>query len=295
MTSNDYIVFFAPVCSSPLRLNCLAKLNLWLKVLGKRGDGYHEVNSLIVPVSLADELEISLKGDGIDVRVKGEEAPEGPANLAYRAAGLFYERLGDRPGVGIEITKRIPPGSGLGGGSSDGAGVLKGLNELHSKPFTQAELTEMGTELGSDVPFFIGGRAAVATGRGERLHPVEGLPMMWMVVAIAPYQVSTREVYGALNLPLTREPGATTIMDFGGSLEALVPLMVNDLERVTMAAHGELEQIKGELLSLGALRALMSGSGASIFGLFTDGDRAEEAGCRLKLASGWRSFLVHTV
>src|SRR3989304_1959255 len=270
------------------------KINLRLAVLKKRKDGYHEVNTLLSRISLRDEVEIELKEEGITVSCSGAGGPEGAENLAYQAARIFLAQAGKEAGVEVRIHKRIPVSAGLGGGSSNAAAALVGLNELFHRPFTDRGLMKMGAELGADVPFFIFKGPALAFGKGDRLKRARELPHFWLLMVVPPFQVSTAGVYAQWSAESTRRryEGVT---NFHGRLEVVLSGLRNDLEKVVLDWHPELEEIKERLLSLGALGSLMSGSGGTVYGIFPDETRAAEAGTRLPLEAGWCSFLVHNL
>lgn len=290
-----------------LRLACPAKVNLSLEVLGRRADGYHDLRSVMVPISLADELEVRLApAPGIRVAVDGADLPCGPDNLVHRAAARFLETLRgpgalDRaPGVDIRLVKRIPVGAGLGGGSSDAAGTLLALDRLLDARLGEAGLAAIGLELGADVPFFVHGRPALATGIGERLAPLDGLPTLWLVLVNPGFQVSTAWVFrefaaaAASGARLT-PPGSQSTIDrfLQGSALAGVEFR-NDLESVTLRAYPVLEALKGELSASGAVATLMSGSGPTVFGIFLDEPAARAAEGRLRTSAGRRVFLAHS-
>ena len=272
-----------------------AKVNLGLKVLGKRGDGYHEIRSIMTQVSLWDELEIELRGDGIELTSTGEPAPQGPENLAYKAAEAFFKETGRPWGAAMRIKKRIPQASGLGGGSSNAAATLLALNRLLGHPLDEGRLMEMGAALGADVPFFIFGGPAKVGGKGERLSPVREMPRLWFLLAIPPFPVETSRVYGALNLQLTKKEDGISITNFGDRIDCLLPLLKNDLEPVVAAWHPEIGEMRRCLLSLGAVAALMTGSGGTMMGIFDQPIRAAEAAFMLNKAPGRRSYKVHNI
>ncbi len=276
-------------------LTAYAKVNLWLEVLGRREDGYHEISSLMTRISLNDRVTIHIGGEGIRVTGGGEGMPQGPENLAYLAARLFFEMLGREAAVGVEIKKRIPIGSGLGGGSSDAAATLTGLNQLLGYPCDELQLMEMGGRIGADVPFFIFRGPALARGMGERLTPVDGLPQLWLLLIVPPFRVSTGEAYAALRLGLTKGESSISINELGGRLDKLLPLLRNDLEGVVTARYPQILKMKERLRARGALGTLMTGSGGAIFGIFPSQAAASKAAAGLSVASGWRCFLVHNI
>lgn len=252
-----------------------AKLNVRLKVTGRRTDGYHELVSIMVPVGLYDRLELRMTSDKrIKISCRGFSAPPDQENLACRAARAFFAKTGMDDGVSIELTKNIPIAAGLGGGSSDAACVLKALNRGHAFPLTAEELAQLALGLGADVPFFLGERPCIARGIGEILEPIENWPKLWYIIITPPIRVSTAWVYGSLNvspaseLKLTNEAYQDIIKYLKKRPLAIGPMLENDLERVTAGRFPVIKRIKQLLAEAGADGALMSGSGPSVFGLF---------------------------
>ena len=271
-----------------------AKINLCLHVLGKRPDGYHELAMLMQRVSLYDTLRIALVAErGVRVVCKGVELPPGGENIAARAARRMLELSGADCGVEIAIDKAIPVAAGLGGGSSDAAAVLMGLDEMLSTALGKERLMAEGGGLGADVPFFIFKEPAWATGIGDCLETVPSLAPLWYVLVNPGVAVSTAWVYQ--NLGLT-SPG--TVARMPGFLETtagVVRLLHNDLEGVTIPRYPVIASLKERLLGLGAAGALMSGSGPTVFGVF-EGVEAARAACEeLATVPGWRSFLVRAL
>jgi 4-diphosphocytidyl-2-C-methyl-D-erythritol kinase len=267
-----------------------AKLNLVLRIGGKRLDGYHEIESLFVPVGLCDTLNISKMKQGLKVSCTGRELPEGPENLVYRAALSFFGETGIGDGARITLVKRIPISSGLGGGSSDAAATLKGLNTLWDEPLVGKDLERLALSLGADVPFFLLQRPAIARGIGELLEPLRVFPLFWYVIVSPDLMVSTAWAYGEVRLGLTLG-GNTNILKVSNATALKIPdLLFNDLESVTLSKYPFLCSIKESLLALGALGALMTGSGPSIFGVFESEHKANEAGETLK--SAWPNYDV---
>lgn len=278
------------------RLFSPAKVNLFLKVLSKRPDGYHEIYSLIQPISLYDEVAIDVgEGDGITVSTDHAGVPAGKDNLAFRAADLVLKETGARRNVSIYIRKTIPVGAGLGGGSSNASTVMMGLNSFLGSPLSERRLMELGASIGSDVPFFMLRSSALATGRGEVLKRVR-LPAYTYVLVNPGFHVSTAWAYS--NLDLTKKAEDNILMYSEESLDSernIRNFLHNDLEAVTAEKYPEISAIKGSLIEAGALGALMSGSGPTVFGVFTDTDKAQEAFQRLKgsLDRGFSVFLAH--
>lgn len=262
-----------------------AKINLRLKVLGALADGYHAIETLFQSVGLADEVVIGLGGRGIDLKVEGHEVPEREENLAYRAAGRLLASARETTGVQIRLTKRIPPGSGLGGGSADAAAVLEGLNRLLGQPLRERRLKVLAGDLGADVPFALTGGTAWGWGRGDRLLCLDPLPPSPVGIVLPPVKVETAWAYQALEPRLTKGRGAGSFtIPLGAIYErrSLLRLLENDFESVVFAHHPLLGEIKTYLLSSGAEGALLSGSGSALVALYrSDEDRDRSlAGCR---------------
>lgn len=271
-----------------------AKINLYLRVVKKRVDGYHDIISLMQLISLYDELTFVQTNSGITVKCPGSSLPEDENNLVYRAAAGFYAQTGAKPGIEITLQKHIPVGAGLGGGSSDAATTLVTLNEMHGLPLTKKELLQLGESLGADVPFFIFGKTAWAEGRGEILTEAPALPLFWIVLINPGFPVSTKEVYQGLNLGLTKKIIDYSIPRFS-SVKDMATGLTNDLEQVTLARHPVLEQIKAFLLKNDALGAAMTGSGPTMFGVFTDEDSAQRVENISAKQNGWLTFCARSL
>lgn len=274
-----------------ITLQAPAKINLYLKVTGRRVDGYHTLKTLMQKVSLCDKLELRPRRQGIRLHCSGGAVPENSDNLVYRAAEFFLQavgrlRKGSVPGVEISLEKNIPIAAGLGGGSSDAAATLKGLNVLYGYGCTDEELATMGLRLGADVPFFlVDTAAAIATGIGEIITPVPSLTGYSILLVNPGFSVSTRWVYQTF--ALTKRESASNlknsqegfnehgVLSRSVSVEARSMAMRNDLEMITIAKYPEIDQLKNELIKNGAAIALMSGSGPTVFGLFDDKQSAE--------------------
>ena len=269
-----------------------AKINLCLHVLGKRHDGYHVLAMAMQRVDLCDRIEIELsEGSGVTVFCGGVELAAGEENIAARAARMVLSSAGRGCAVRIAIDKLIPVAAGLGGGSSDAATVLVALDQMLGLGLGTTHLMELGLELGADVPFFIFGRPAWATGVGERLEPLPPLPPICYLLVHPGFAVSTAWVYQSLQLTISDEL-ANVPRFSAGSSDELIGQLHNDLERVTIAAFPQIDQIKRLLLEHGALGALMSGSGATVFGIFDDFRLARKVGETLTEQFGWRTFPV---
>jgi 4-diphosphocytidyl-2-C-methyl-D-erythritol kinase len=268
-----------------------AKINLCLHVLGRRPDGYHELCMLMQRVGLMDRVTIELTaGRDIVVECPGLELAEGEQNIARRAACVVLEGVGSSQGVHIRIDKQIPAAAGLGGGSSDAATVLTGLNEMLGAPLPKEQLLREGARLGADVPFFVNGETAWARGVGDILEKASALPRVWYVLVNPGFSVSTAWVYANLGLTTTRD--VSKLPEFFTSPGDLAKLLYNDLESVTIGRYPEIALIKRQLLEAGALGALMSGSGPTVFGMFAEQDVAEDAFRQLGKRPDWRVFKV---
>jgi len=262
-----------------------AKLNLGLAVRGRRPDGYHELHTLFATVDVCDEVRLVPRAEGVRLRVAGEVAvPGGQENLAWRAAAAYLEAAGVRGGVEIELTKRVPAGAGLGGGSADAAAVLRGLVRMYP---AGVDLAALARGLGADVPFLLRGGLAEARGVGEELRFLEPVEAHFVLVK-PPFGVTTAAAYAGL------EPGDFgPELDVSGILEALrrgaPPPWRNDLERPVFRAHPELAELKRELEASGLAGVLMSGSGSTLLALVA-GRAAAEARARAlarRLAGHW--------
>ena len=252
-----------------------AKLNIRLKVTGRRADGYHELVSIMVPVGLFDHIELEVIRPGrIVLSCQGLSVPNNKENLAYRAASAFFSRAGIPRGISIKLTKNIPVSAGLGGGSSDAAFILKGLNEMGSNPLTQQELADLAVCLGADVPFFLLNRPCIVRGIGEILEPIEKWPKFWYVIVMPALEVSTAWVYGNLKLKLTKGEYQYIVNWLRKGRFEISRILANDLETVTGFHFPIIACIKKLLLDEGAEGALMSGSGPSVFGIFKSKDKA---------------------
>lgn len=248
-----------------------AKLNLILRVLGRRPDGYHDLLMLNIAVDLYDRVEISVADQsGVSLNCNRPEVPSGSDNLAARAAEKFFNEFpASRVGLRVSIEKNVPVAGGLGGGSGNAGAVLWGLSRLLKVEASPARLLELAAELGSDVPFFLSQSPAWASGRGEKLAKAVGeLPAAFLVVGF-PFGLSTAEIFREWDLTRPSEgskfevPGGTNVIppprDWG-----------NDLEAVSIARRGEIAEVRNSLVKMGAQTALMSGSGPTVFGVFSD-------------------------
>ena len=272
-----------------LVLAARAKVNLHLRVVGKRPDGYHDLVTLFDRISLADRLVLREAESGVQLTCDGP-VPSGPENLAWRAAAAALEAAQSTRGVSLELTKGVPAGAGLGGGSADCAAALVGTDRLLGLGLGEKKLLSLGRALGADVPFFVKGLVenrdrfmAIGRGVGEVLEEIPSPPPLVYVLINPGFEVSTASVFRDGRFPLT-PPGATGEIVPRG-IDGVVPqtredvlsLLRNDLEAVTVARHPEVGAHLRDLLSAGALAARMSGSGPTVFGLFATVGEAQRA------------------
>jgi len=280
-----------------IRISAPAKINLFLKVTGKRPDNYHELCTLMCPISLYDTLTVTFGAKKILTLCSHPDVPDGEANLAHRAAAAFLESIDCSEGVRISVEKKIPVAAGLGGGSSDAASVLLAMNRYYGNPLSQDRLIETGCRIGADVPFFIFQKPALATGIGEKLESVAGLTPYRVLLVNPGFKVLTAEIFKNCNLTLTNREKVLKNPLFIDSVfdisRELINDLGNDLETVTGSRFPEIFFIKSLLLRHGAMGAAMSGSGPTVFGLFTDRTAAETAFDAFRADQPrWQVFLV---
>jgi 4-diphosphocytidyl-2-C-methyl-D-erythritol kinase len=273
------------------RVRALAKLNLELRVLGRRPDGYHELRTVFQTISLADTMEIAFTPHR-PTRLEIDDPDGIPDNLAIRAADAALAAMGVRGRVRIGLRKRIPMGAGLGGGSSDAAAVLLALPALAGRSLSLEQLWEAAAGLGSDVNFFLQGGTAAAIGRGTELFPLPDEPQRTGVLAAPPVHISTAAAYRDLSPGLTPDLHHNKMKSFQARIWGGQGSAVNDFEPVVFAQHPELSALRRRLERAGASPAMMTGSGSAVFGLFAGRDEARSA---LALLGGMRAFLFTLV
>ena len=277
-----------------LTLFAPAKINYLLDVIGKRPDGYHDLRMIMQRVKLCDEITLTLSNNpGITVTCNSKGAPDGPQNIAWKAARALLDRIESSHGLHINIIKNIPVAAGLGGGSSDAATVLMGLNELFALGLTEQELMETGCKLGADVPFFIFKKTALAEGIGDKFTLLPEMPNCWILLVNPGVHVSTAWVYRSLQL--TRRNELNRLPEFFTSIEQVASILSNDLESVTIPAFPIIADIKCRLMNLGAIGSMMSGSGPTVFGIFKDFDDAETARREIVHGTDWFAATVETL
>lgn len=264
----------------PVIINCPAKINLYLDVIGTRGDGYHDVSTVMAAIDLYDELHLEECPEGIRMVCTEAGLPTDSGNLCWRAADALRRAARIKKGVSMRLAKKIPVAAGLGGGSSDAAGVLRGLNELWGVGLSAHELDGIAAGLGADVAFFLRGGTALCRGRGELVTPLSGIPSYAYVLISPPISVSTQEVYGSLGMP---ERPAVSEGEFlralvSGDPTALGGNIYNALENNGMRYMDEVRRLKSLLRERGVRGAAMSGSGSSVFGIAESPAEAKRAG-----------------
>ena len=262
-----------------IKIHCAAKINLYLNVTGKLESGYHEIETLYQPIGLYDEILIT--GSEIGIRLSGDDPSIqwDESNLCHRAASLIMERAGRQVGVGIDVRKGIPHGAGLGGGSSDAAATLIGINELFGFGFGGAELLEMGAELGSDVPFFVMGRPAIGRGRGEILEETDGLKAGWIVIVKPEATISTTWAYQNIKIGLTRCKDVATLNRLKEGLARFPEAELttwNSFTDTVVGRHPEIGELIASMTGGGAVLSSLSGSGSACYGIFSEKELAAE-------------------
>jgi 4-diphosphocytidyl-2-C-methyl-D-erythritol kinase len=267
----------ASIDRSVRKIKAPAKLNLRLKITGRRKDGYHELNSIMVPISLFDLLELRVVSRDITLQCEGIAVPSDETNLIYRAAQAFLAGAEIKNGVAVKLVKQIPVAAGMGGGSSDAAATLLALSRIWPQALPPRELHRIARDLGADVPFFLECRPALASGIGEILEPLAEWPSYWYVVVNPGLEVSTAWVYGQLSLALTRGGGEDIYTLLKDRHFGISRVLENDLEAVTAERFPIIDTIKGHLMEAGAEGAMMTGSGPTVFGVFSSPEAAERA------------------
>lgn len=264
-----------------INLKALAKINLSLDVVRRREDGYHEVRMIMQTINLYDKLEIKKSDEkGIHVTTNISFLPTNENNLVYKAAKLLMEEFGIEEGVSIYLYKYIPVAAGMAGGSSDAAAVLYGMNKLFNLKLSKRDLMERGVKLGADVPYCIMRGTALAEGIGEKLTKLSPAPECFVVIAKPGISVSTKFVYENLHAnELAYHPDIDGMIEEiqQGSLEGVAEKMGNVLETVTIKEYPVIEKIKDTMKENGAINAMMSGSGPTVFGLFKTEEAAKKA------------------
>ncbi len=285
--------------SDSISIPAFAKINWRLNVLGKREDGYHEVDTILQTINLRDAITIESTGDDIRLWCEDGSVPSNEQNLVWRAAATLRERCSINRGAKIRLAKRIPSEAGLGGGSSDAAVTLIALAHLWQIKISRHDLFEIAGALGSDVPFFLHGGTARANGRGNIIEPLADAPKTHLLIVKPNASVATAKAYEALNSRALTTSDAKPILfrsqpsDFSALLDPST--LENDFEPVIFQLEPEIEGAKLALLKSGAQAAMLSGSGSAVFGVFENQDAQERAIQAIELEAGWRAFPCKTV
>ncbi len=281
-----------------MRVKCAAKLNLYLAVTGKRDDGYHDIETYFQPVSLHDVIDLTPVKKGIELRGNSDAISWDRSNLCYRAAKALFEQVGFEGGVMIEVQKAIPAGKGLGGGSSDAAGVLVGLNEYFCFGLSKARLAELALKLGSDVPFFIFGQPAIGRGRGELLERADGLPGGSILLIFPTLRISTSEAFKKLNLMLTKTESGFKLRRLIDGLNRFPESKLETYNSFSAAIVESYPEMAGIFAFLKreekAVFFSLSGSGSACFIVYEKEKEAREALKRVS-GKGYKGLLVEPV
>ena len=281
---------------SPLRVRSFAKINLALSVLGRRTDGYHDIQTIFQAISLSDEIEFRASSQ-LDLVCEALAGVPKEQNLVWKAAVGLASAFSVHRGASITLKKVIPAGAGLGGGSSNAAATLLALRRFWELDIPESALFSIAETLGSDVPFFLTGGMALGFGRGEKIRPLPDAPARHLAVLFPGVQVSTAEAYRALSLGLTSSREDHRIQRFIGQVESgesFLTGIFNDFEASVLAAHPSIEEAMSFLERQGATAVMLSGSGSSVFGFFSDEESAF-AVSRGVLRETWRVFPAKTL
>ncbi|MBN1621706.1 MAG: 4-(cytidine 5'-diphospho)-2-C-methyl-D-erythritol kinase [Endomicrobiales bacterium] len=273
-----------------------AKINLFLEVVSKRNDGYHNLETIFQTVSLYDKIKILPQKNALSLVCSKRGIPKGRDNLALKAAFLLKEKLKVKHGAKIILEKNIPAGAGLGGGSSDAASVLKGLLKFWKKRIPKQELLKIAVKLGADVPFFLYGGTAFASGIGEKIKKINNVKPAWYLLIFPRFSIPTASVYKKLSFPLTKQQKITKIKKLleAGSLPSIWGrLLFNRLEEPVLLNYAKIRQIKNELKNMGFFN-LLSGSGSAVFALIKSRSEGEKIKSKFN-EDFWDIWVVKTV
>ncbi len=280
-----------------LSIDAYAKVNLGLDVVRRLQNGYHEVRMIMQTVDIYDTLTLKKEISGITLSTDSQAVPADESNLVYKAADMLMDIYGIKEGVSIRLEKRIPVAAGMAGGSTDAAAVLKGMNTLFSLGLSSEELMEIGVRLGADIPYCIMGGTALAEGIGEKLIRLPDMPACFVLLARPDISISTKDVFENLNLTtINRHPdidGMTAAIE-EGRLDKIMPFMENVLEHVTAVKYPIINKLKDFMEENGAGKALMSGSGPTVFGIYERKEDAEAAREKLMVSGLAEQVFVTT-
>jgi 4-diphosphocytidyl-2-C-methyl-D-erythritol kinase len=296
--SSFFISYARKMPETTFALPSFAKINWFLRILGKRDDGFHELCTVFQTVSLHDLL-IFTESDELILTCDSENIPTDDRNLIVSAAKLLSQKYDIKKGAKIHLEKRIPAPGGLGGGSSNAAVALIGLSKLWGLKTDFDELSEIGKQLGSDVPFFFHGGTAFGTGRGTEIFPLKDLEEKFILIVTPAVAVSTAAAFARINAAHLTNNDSKSILQICRSEAQTLDLrqseLVNDFEKTVFENEFEIKRVKEKLLDYGSVRALMSGSGASVFGVFDAEEKLKIASDELKSEKSWRVFSVRTI
>ena len=287
-----------------LTLSAPAKINTHLRIVGQRDDGYHLLQMVMVKLSLSDRITVSTISQGIEFEIEGsqDEGMKGDKNLVVRAAKAFCEMIGTKQGVRIHLQKNIPLGAGLAGGSSDAAAILRALNQLWNVGMISDELARIGVKLGADVPFFCYEGAAFVEGIGEKVDIIQNFPKLFLLLLNPGFSVSTHRMFQVFDegvasghFQLTPKWSNDRFRRLFKGFEEVTAFLQNDLEKVTLKVHPEIETMKSYLVTSGAEGVLMSGSGPTVFGLFSDRKQRDQVEKRALQEHRWQVFATESV
>jgi len=284
------------VTVEPIRILSFAKINIALAVLGKRPDGYHNIQTIFQSISLHDELEFR-RSNRLELQCENLPGVPLESNLVWKAANMLSQAASGGCGASITLKKRIPSGAGLGGGSSNAAAALWGLCRLWQIDRSESDLLPLAADLGSDVPFFLSGGTALGSGRGEKIHPLQDIPPAHLVVIFPGVHVSTAEAYRSLNLGLTSATEDNRIQRFCGQMHkrhSCLAGIFNDFEASILPAYPPIQEAGDFLRRQGATAALLSGSGSAVFGFFPSEESALAAS-RTEVRETWQVFPAKTL
>ncbi len=281
-----------------ISLKAPAKVNLFLEILGKRDDGYHEIETIMQEIDLADDLQFEEIQEGVTLECNDKNIPLNQENLVCKAANLILKECGIKKGALINLEKKIPVGAGLGGGSSDAAATLKALNLLWKVGLNDGELIEFAAKLGSDIPFFIKGKTSLCSGRGEKISPVEVRSRMDYIILFPHVHISTETIYKNLKIDLTKKrKNVSFFLDAlkFSEVAGIGKLLFNSFEEVIFATYPDLLQVESSLEVFDFCGLSISGSGSAFFGLCNDRHQAEVIKSKVESSGTGKVFVVTNV
>jgi 4-diphosphocytidyl-2-C-methyl-D-erythritol kinase len=277
-------------------LNANAKLNLILRIIDKRPNGYHLLEMLNIPISIADEIYLDFSGDGLEQTFNPPLDCSLEKTTIYKAYQLISSWLGFKPGIKVVVNKHIPSGSGLGGGSSDAGFFIKYMTEHYGVNLNQQKITEIANYVGADVPFFIYNKPAIVKGIGEQVFPLNNFPKLLFLLIVPDFSISTSWAYSQVKLKLTKKEEHSNLKYSNIDLNTLKNIMHNDLEVIAERQFPAIIDIKNFLMTNGAEIAMMTGSGSAVFGIFENMEKAKEAELKTKLTfNAYKTFICYTI